>query len=519
MKPARPHLAILIPVVAIMPSCKKDNKETTTQATGYTSGQSTTEVNALAAAYPGTLALSMFPTGEAALRLDDEPTPAQAGLDASYSEKLNEADRRMRGEGDCFKPAQLQDRLEKSRVTCYEFDSDMEPFEAQGRAFGTQDGTDGAGQACMVSFAKEQVETVTAQVDRALAVVQGLLCEAKKDAVAKGTAVPEVKADAEGLKLAELVNQRIGAKLPFTFDKADLSAVTNADGSVTYITAIDIKRTREGKVDSIILRHTPESGSVEENGMLTFVRQPSGPANLLLGSTPPPSGGAADPNLGSEKFGVMNITYQRSVDADGMAHMKAELNQARIHKDYAPLDDTGMVNFKTLPNDAQNAQIHAIKSVSFDVDPATGAGNLSYWMNPGGRKDESARGFLFHITADDTGLLSGCGISGSTQNISIRAAALDPSKTLTPVMYWHPFANGNTSMHKDERYTGSTGNKITQQCFKQNNGLYVIDTAKTLDHRGYDVLEGSATSVKPPERPPVPANLPPPPPVAATKPE
>lgn len=507
-------LASLLLSGGIQTSCSKSSDSSSPAPTQEYEGdddddetdESTAEVNALSVAYPGSLALSMFPEGGSSLRLAEED---DAGTNVSYQAKVEEADKRMRGEGECFTLAQIQEKnAAASNITCYEFDSDMNPSEFSdrpGQSWGTLDGTDGNGQACMVTFAKDQVESVTQQVDRALAIVQGLLCVAKKDAEAKGEELADIVPDADAVELAEIINAGLPDNAPIEFSKADMSAVTNDDGSVTYITQVDVLKVDDDRTDSIILRHTPATDDVDENGILTFVREPTGvPQNN-------------DPNQGHEKYSVMSIRYERSVDDDGEAHMVAELNQANIHQDYEPFNDEGLVNFEALPDAAQNDDVHAIKYVSFDVNPENGAGSLSYWMNPGGSKNESARGFLFNISADDDGLLSGCGISGSTQSISIRAVATDSSLTLAPVKYWHPRGNQNQSADKDDRYTANEGNYVTQQCFTQDatSGLYTIDTAKTTHDRGYDVIAGTATEVRPPERPPVPANLPPPPPVGA----
>lgn len=486
-----------------------------TNHTGGTETGTTTEVNALAAAYPGTLALSVFPDSGTTLRLVQDgaskPAPTDAGsIDRPYAEKVADADKRLRGEGDCFVAGNLGERqAASSNITCYEFDSDMNPStfaDRPNQSWGTTDGTDGAGQACMVTFAKSQVDDITHKVDRALEMVQGLICAAKKQAATQGSEVETPTPGGDAIDLKALVNASLPDNAPISFSTAEMSATENADGSVTYTTAIAIVNPF-GKTDAVTLRHTPatEEGG-DESGVLTFQREP-------LGSKQP-GYNPNDPNQADKKYDVMAINYKKSTDDAGENRVVAELTRASINQTYDPIDDEGLVNFAALPENAQNADINGIKYVAFDIDPDTGAGDLSYWMNPGGNLNESARGFVFNLAADAEGLLSGCGISGATANVSIRKSVADSTSTLAPQRFWHPRGNQNTSPNKDSRYPGNEGNLITEQCFKQNgtSGLYVIDSGKTTSTRGYDVKAGSASSVKPPERPPEPSLPPMPPP-------
>ncbi len=484
---------------------------TTTTATGTTTTTGTaTEVNALASAYPGSLALSVFPEdASSGLRLAGAgSTPDETGADRPPEEKMKEAEQRMKGEGDCFDIHQLGEfKARFNSLKCYEFDSDMNPHRLASDSadrYGTVNGLDGlpnSTQACLVTFTKSQVDEVVHNVDRSLAMVQGLVCVEKKIADTEGRDVRKPTADGDPVSLTEAINAKLPANSPIKFTKADVSAVTNDDDTLTYITEIAVTNP-EGKTDSITLRHIPAAeGGTSESGILSYLREPKG--------------GAAqqnDPNVSNEKYAVMTIQYTKSNDGT-TDNMKAELTRAMINKKYEPLDENGLVNFAAVPAQAQNSDIHAINSVSFDINPSTGAGSLSYWMNPGGNLGESARGLVFNLTADGTtGLLSGCGTSGATSNVSIRAAAADDTKVLSPTRYWHPQGGQNVSPNKDVRYTGSEGNKITQQCVKQAaDGSYGIDTAKTTHALGYDVIAGSDSSVRAPARPPE-AKLPPPPP-------
>ena len=468
-------------------SCSNDSKDDDAS----TSGDEVAASNPLATAYPGALALSVFPdeSASAGLMLQAEGDAAKQ-IARPPKEKLDDAKKRLKGEADCFdKTMAGEHQGGGAPTTCYDFDSDMNPVSNNGREYGTTDGTDGSGQACMVTFAKQQVDEIVFKVDRALGMVQGLLCAAKKKAAADGSelSLPEVGSD--GLNLKSAMEDELGKVGDFGMNSALMTAYKNDDGSVGYKTIVSFS-TPNGAEDEITLRHNPSNGdSKDESGVLTFKR----------------SGGMQGAPLVGDKVQVMSINYERKTDDDGEEKSIAELRTANISTDYEPLNSKGLVAFENLPREASNSDIEAIKFVAFDINPETGVGDLSYWKNPGGRYTESARGFLFNIKEED-GALAGCGISGATRDVSVMAALEDTTgdKILAPVRYWHPRPGGwSASPDADPRYSSTEGNKITEQCFKQNTetGKYV----KTSTHeRGYDVKEGS--DVEPPRRP----DLPPP---------
>jgi hypothetical protein len=215
-----------------------------------------------------------------------------------------------------------------------------------------------------------------------------------------------------------------------------------------------------------------------------------------------PVAGADDINNTANKFDLMSINYSRSTK-HSQQRVQFEVRQAMIEKSYDLFTDGGLVNYGSVPDDAENDLIHAIKYVAFDINPETSEGDLSYWMNPGGRIEESARGFLFNVS-DNEGRLEGCGVSGATNSVSIRKAVTDPGEDdiLAPTRYWHPREDQNIHPDKDSRYSANEGSSITKQCFKQNDeGIYEIDTSKTTHDRGYDVLAKASAKVDPPEVP------------------
>jgi hypothetical protein len=457
-------------------------------------------VNALADAFPVSLALAAFPKADdaAGLRLDDSSEVEDPNAGKNLAEKVAENKEIVEGKADrCLNPDVFRPHFAKGDVTCYEFDSDMNPsrFAGSDREFGTVDGTDGAGEACMVTFVREQVREGVETVDQALALVGGMICQAKKDGVATG--MPD-----KGSELDLAASMETATNGHMTVTTAKIARLDDIDEKPVYRSDI-VVTDGMGRDLEVHLVHSPGEGD-NGDGTLWFIRSGGKPAAKLVGpANPPPGDGpAVDPNNSENKNHVMSIQYSRT-ETDGVPNMRFESTRAAIVDTIDPVDDAGHVNFADVPEDAQNSTIHAINHVAFDGNTDTNEGTLSYWMNPGGNYNESARGFLFNTAVDsESGELGGCGISGATASISIRKAVTEPSdeNTLKPVRYWHPRENQNIHPDKDSRYSSNEGNAITQQCFKQDaDGAYAIDTAITTSERGYDVIETAESNVEPPK--------------------
>jgi hypothetical protein len=496
-----PLLTLLVSGAIFVGCNAKSDSDSDTETTATSTGiagvgvSKSGAVNALADAFPVSLALSAFPqsTSGAALTGTADQEVDDPNADKDLKEKVEENKSIVEGKADnCLNPNVFRPHRSLASVTCYEFDSDMNPsrFPAEGSQtrpdFGTTDGTDGNGEACMVSFVRGEIQGVVEIVDQALALVGGMICQAKKDGAATGMPTTAAPLDLK----ASLKNATKGH---LTVDSANLAKLDDIDGKSVYRS--DIKVTNErGHVLEVHLVHSPGDGD-NGNGTLWFIRS---------GEKAPAGSPANDPNGPESKNDVMSITYSRS-ETGGVPNMRFESSRARIADTIDPVDAAGNINFAGIPKEAQNDTINAIKYVAFDGNTETNEGNLSYWMNPGGSYDESARGFLFNTTVNtDSGVVAGCGISGATAAVSIRKSVLDPSdaNTLQPVRYWHPQENKNIHPDKDARYSANEGDFITEQCFKQgSDGLYAIDADETPDAHGYDVIATAATHVEPPHRP------------------
>lgn len=484
----------------LMLSCeKKDDKDdasTTAEVTGGIPGVSKSgAVNALADAFPVSLALSAFPQASsgAALTATLEEEVVDPNANKNLKEKVAANKEIVEGRADrCLDANVFRPHRQPSAVTCYEFDSDMNPMRlpAQGDRtrpdFGTIDGTDGSGEACLVSFVRSEVQEAVETVDQALALIGGMICQAKKD----GSAVA-MPATGSSIDLTTSLGNATNGHL--VVDSAQIARLDDIDARAVYRSDIKVTNEREQTLE-VHLVHSPGDGD-NGNGTLWFIRS---------GGKAAAGGPAVDPNNSDAKNFVMSITYSRS-EVDGVPKMRFESSRAAIVNSISPVDASGQINFAEIPKEAGNDVIHAINFVAFDGNTETNEGTLSYWQNPGGSYQESARGFLFNTVADpETGTLAGCGVSGATGSISIRKAILEPSEdnTLKPVRYWHPQGSQNIHPDKDSRYVGNEGFAITQQCFKQgSDGIYAIDSEKTVDARGYDVLATEEIDVAPPTRP------------------
>jgi hypothetical protein len=480
-------------VLAIAIGCSKkksdeDDSDTDSVSSGFISSGNGVSGNPLSAAFPSELALAAFPqSSSSALRLDESVEDPNA--DKTIGEKVADSERKLAGSGDCFDPQEFKNFKPQESITCYDFDSDMNPFEVSGdsRKLGTTDGTNGAGEACMVSFARKELDDVANRVDRALALISGMLCIAKQNGLA--TALPEI---GETLDLAAAM-ENVGPKIFEKVSTASMVRLDDVDGNAVYRSDVTITDPN-GNLDEVHLVHSPVADG-SSTGTLWFKRQSK--SKLLAGQQ-------VDPNNSENKNDVMSINYAKTL-VDGRERMTGELRRASIVNTIDPFEDNGLVAYSNLPEDAQNADVHRIKYVAFDMFPDNNEGSLSYWMNPGGNYNESARGFLFSMEAGVDGGLSGCGVSGATAGVSIRKALAEPSETnaLIPVRYWHPRGSSNISADKDARFTSNEGSFVTEQCFKQDaDGVYAIDSDKTADERGYEVVARDAVEVEPPMAPP-----------------
>ena len=199
---------------------------------------------------------------------------------------------------------------------------------------------------------------------------------------------------------------------------------------------------------------------------------------FLIGDTPQ---GKVGTSISYEKSGT---TYEES-------KIKYEVRQMDLVDTTLNLiNNQGQVDLEGLPAEPGgpganfNDFFQNFRYFAFDVNPSSYAGTLSFWNNPGGKDDETARGFTFSSTQDpETGTLSGCAYAGANDRMSIRKAARE-SVTLKVDDCWQPFLSSGVC---------SAGNKKAwKQCFEQqNDGSYAITTPGA----GYEVIDPSAVNI------------------------
>ena len=492
-------LTVLISAVvatALVAGCSKkksddDDEDAATVSSG--GGGTGSDTSYLASAVPSSLALAVFPQSvDGALLTVDEAAVADPNKDLSVKEKVAANESRLAGKAtECLNIAVFKPRINAAALNCYEFDSGLNPFQISGQSVtrGSRTGLNDAGtEACMVSFARNEVAETVERVDQAMEMVSGMVCQAQKNGEDVALAV------GGSIDLAASLAVATKGRMPITVAKITRLA-DDTDGTPVYHSRIEFALP-DGRTSSLNLVNTTSAAG--SKGTLSFLRAGNKPTEV----------GQSDPNNNTNKHDLMSINYSRGTDSEGQPRMRFEARFARMLKTIEPFDAAGMVNYAGLETSAANSTVHAIKYVAFDMNPDTNEGALSYWKNPGGNYNESARGFLFNVAKGTDGALAGCGTSGATAGLSIRKAVLEPSdaNVLAPVRDWQPQWAQNVHADKDARYTGGETSVITEQCFKQNatSGAYEIDSAVTTGQGsgyGYDVKTVANVRVIPPNRP------------------
>ena len=467
-------------------SCSKDSSDS---GSGDATIGNASETNALATTYPDALAISVFP---------DSSSTSLALADSSDKENIKEKrkdiDKRLKGTSDsCMDRSIFSSDGASETITCYEFDNDMNPYNnGPSGGGGTTTGKHTTGEACMVAFARQEMSESVNRVERSLALISGMICQAKKSGA--DTSLPDEGVENEK-DFSAALKSAAGDTMPVT--EAKMSRLADIDGRAVYRSDVAITDPK-GNAMEVHLIHSP--GETTANG----VKEESRTLWMITPGLAPGQTDPSDNNFANKKR-VMSINYTRQ-EVDGEPRMRFEVRRAAILSSIDPVTAEGLVNFAGIPEGEGNSTSSSFSFTRFDMHPDTNVGSMAYWKNPGGNYNESARGFLFKIEAQADGSLKGCGVSGATGNVSIRQSLTTATTDdeLKPVRYWHPFAASNTSADKDSRYNGAReGPYVTVQCYKQNiaTGLYEIDTDETAHESGFDVVEQANNTIAPPPEP------------------
>jgi hypothetical protein len=496
---------------AIIGACGKKKK----------SSSSSSDTSSLV--YPLGLALSVYPqTNSTSLALDDDK-------EQSIKAKNEDAEKRVRGEADCFPRALAKAAPNDTQETCYEFDSEMilVKKDSDGSSMtGTSDGKSkitGSTEACMVSFTRGKVKQISSMVDRTLGMVQMMICHAKKTGSA---GIPASDGESIDFKAVMEAASTAAGKDPSHMPVSE--AKMTKDGT-KYITEIEMKMpsqpgTAPGADDpkeKITLTHNPGADASTYTGQIIIRRDKdfgsqSGSKERILTINYERSGD-------SVKYKLLTASISTKISAnaivDGVLDLNVGTNASGQYID--PDTNAAFSN--------QNDAASGIMMIGYKMNPTTGSGDFAYWMNPGANYSEKPRGFVSNVTADtSTGLISGCASSGAFSQGSIRKSIKD-SLTIAPDGSYHPFACENScsltsgyyvssrggvnirmyvpstsnatdadTWTKKQMTSGATG-LVARQCFTQvADGVYAIDTSKTPDTAGYGLYAKSDTALPTP---------------------
>lgn len=476
--------------------------------------------NPAALAYPTSLAITAFPASTSTTLAEVDAT------DGTGAAKTSEQSKILSGEADsCLPKVMDQKDQDITANTCYEFDQEMiygtkTMTGKTAQTYGTVNGKDSAGEACLVAFARAQVKRVVGQVDRSLALAQMSLCQRKKDGTSSQPAI------AEEVDLAPFLKKVIPKG---TVNSAKMTRLADAsDGAKVFSMTFDVARP-DGTPMIVNIVHSPKDDTNSAYSGVMYMQ-----INELDAT-----------GVKATKTRLVSIMYERAA-----SKMKYSLRTGRFASGLVSkgFGTDGQVDFNAgtdstytsytgyaTPNDA----VDGMTLISFEGNPTTNEGTFSYWQNPGGNYTERARGMLSQMTYDaTTGTLSGCSVSGAAgtlaAGVSIRSS-IKESKTLEPNGALHPFFHNeapyaNSCSAPTGPTTDSTGTYYSQtcptqtnkwfvptslgangttfvtaqqplfysrQCFKQNTaGLYEIDTALTTAAAGYELIAITDTSKK-----------------------
>lgn len=515
--------------------------------------------NPLASAYPEGLAVNAFPhaidtepgtpaPGTLAVGLVDMQNPPpngdMQGDDAQQGggsegeliskktnrEKLRESIKRLNGESECFDSNVLRNFLwtDHSSEFCYgngygiisgtvvgtadtgKVNPALDPLKDSGDSAAAKEALlaiegfqpNSSGEVCMVGVARSVIAKTTRRLEAGLDLVQGILCQAKKNGLEKPPTESEpvdltdvvsaaLASQGGNVKVSKVTIERLPAKanrLRFKttvgFEKKDnsdsnpesLSSLTlvhspGLKGNQNYFGTLYVKGKREeqGKTSTTATSMTYRKSEFENRSRLILdVRGAHFPHSEKFGDS-------------SSPFAAGKVNFQAGESASSLALSKVEFSLEGEGGDPQMGQPMGPALNHTVTNGTY---------MFFDIDPSSNAGRIEAWNAPGG----APNGFITKTTQDpDTGKLKGCAWAGSDRDSSIgeRLAAkeaLRPTGCFTSLIKYGDCGKPNDN----------AGNQIWKQCFKQNDdGVYEVDTDLTVEAAGYSVI--TANSADAPE--------------------
>ncbi|MCX6107784.1 MAG: hypothetical protein NTY08_18305 [Proteobacteria bacterium] len=531
------RVCALIGVFALLGACGKKSSSGSDSSSSTVSETAAKVQELLSQAYPGSLAISVFPTDttSAKLAVGDADAPAPESLKA----KAAEAQEYLAGKANSCLPAVFLRPTKDLEEGCYEFDQDMIDGTKDGHKHGTANGKStitGSSEACLVSFARSKIKEISGIIDQGLGLQQGMICQAVKDQVDVAAAQTEAGIDLKNT-LGTAAGNNTDSRRP-TFEVSEATIAKDADG--VYRVTISVTMTKDGKSTSQTykLNHVPDStDNSTYHGVMSITRNdPQNPGNTTVGKR------------------YISVSYTRSI-VDSVSHLKTELRSARMDTklDSLAFNADGTLNFNAGTADdgsytgfsQANDAVSGMLFVGFDLNADNDTGTFEYWQNPGGNYDEAARGMVFKLEQNaTTGRLEGCGMSGAAmgatmdQSLSIRKS-IKAGSSLGVTGSYHPFFNTATDQNGSGSCPSSGGctrtgnpsaswnlpafsvaanvtaaavwakdqhsNYVSRQCVGQSAaGVYEIDPAKITDTAGYELFKPTDRSdlvIAKPDRP------------------
>ena len=188
------------------------------------------------------------------------------------------------------------------------------------------------------------------------------MCQAKKDGLA--AVLPEI-----GTPLVMTTSLAAALPIGLTSKSATMTRLAdNAAGAAVYKSVVEVADSR-GKTMTVSLVHSPGVDGAE--------------SGVLSSQVAETAAAVGDPNNTANKNKLMSINYSRET-VSGVKRMRFEVRRASILNTITSFDTGGLVNYAGISDSATNETAHAMAFLSFDMDPDTNAGDMSYWRNPGG---------------------------------------------------------------------------------------------------------------------------------------
>jgi hypothetical protein len=360
-----------------------------------------------------------------------------------------------------------------------------------------------SGDVCMVGTARQQIDEVSSYIDMVSGIVAAMLCQGKKDGKIDGVMPEETTLDfTQPLQGAAdaAADASIG---DMVISYAGVARLADDSATSRPVYRSDVELKINGKDFAIHLVNSPiEAGDLLGSGTIWLSHEHvSNNKNT---------------NKEDTKTKAISITYQKDYDEKNPEKLRLnfEMRLGYFHTDFDVFGDDGVVDYnvgadftadKTSPlygnygasteASAANEYAERMAYVVYDGYPEVGVGRMSYWVNFGGKYDETARGFVFETEIVD-GRFQGCGLAGATTSelgtgISIRKSLYE-ELDIEPRGYIRPLA-----------CTDKSGTKVWEQCFfRDKQGKFLVDTNRTKSPSGIDFIEIGNTRVQKPQQRP-----------------